>query len=131
MGIAEEMLGLSPSRVDLGIVETARAIEACEAASMACTSCADSSLAEEDVAAMRTCIARAQNCADVCTTTQRALARPLALDHGLVQRALRACIRACESCAGECHRHAPHHAHCAACERTCRACIEACAVLLD
>jgi len=128
---AREMLEAAPTPVALGAADVAAAIDACADAATACTSCADSDLAEEDVAAMRRCIALDLDCADVCTTTGRLLSRTAAPDHVVLHRILLACVRACELCAEECDRHAAHHRHCAICARACRLCAKACGALLE
>ena len=115
----------------LDAADVAGAIDACSDAVQACTSCADSCLAEDDVAALRGCIGLDLDCADVCGATARVLSRQTRYDDFLVHRLLDACVRACTSCAEECERHAGHHEHCRICAEACRACGRACAVLLD
>jgi hypothetical protein len=88
-------------------------------------------LAEDDVATMVDCIAFCDDCADVCTATERILSRPLHADRVVVHRQLRACVRECTVCAAECERHAAHHPHCGICARACRACAKACSELLE
>lgn len=131
MSHAKEMLDASPNPAPLGAADVAAAIEACSDAAQACTSCADSDLQEEDVTAMRSCIALDVDCADVCTTTARVLSRSAAPDHLVLHRLLLACVRVCELCAAECDLHAEHHRHCAICAKACRACVHACTTLLE
>jgi uncharacterized membrane protein len=131
MSYAKEMLDAAPTAVPLGAGDVAAAIDACSNAAQACTSCADSDLAEEDVASLRRCIALDADCADVCTVTARILSRSTAPDHIVLHRLLQACVRACELCAEECARHAEHHRHCAICAKACRACVQACTELLE
>jgi hypothetical protein len=114
---------------DLG--ELTEAIDACGDAQQTCTTCADASLAEDDVAAMAECITRCLTCADVCALTIRLLSRRIRDDRFLISRSLAVCVQTCERCAEECARHAAHHAHCAVCARVCRACAHACRQLLD
>lgn len=130
MSYARQMLDAAPEPSDLGAVEVAAAIDACADVAQACTSCADSCLAEEDVAALRVCIGLDLDCADVCGAAARVLSRQARYDAILVQRLLDACVRACDSCAQECARHAGHHEHCRICLEACRACAQACGVLL-
>ena len=125
------MLEASSSSLPLGVAEVATVIDACLNCLQACTSCADSDLAERDVDDMRDCIALDHSCADVCEVTARLLSRPSHWDPYVVHRLLQACARVCASCAGECARHADHHRHCAICEKACRACAQACNALLD
>jgi hypothetical protein len=71
MSCAHEVLSAMPQSIRFGVDELAAAIEGCATAARACTSCADACLAEDDVPAMRACIASNQNCAEVCGTTAR------------------------------------------------------------
>ena len=125
------MLDAAPSAAVFDPAELAAAIDACGDCVQACTSCADSSVAEDDVAAMRACIGLCLNCADVCAATRRVLSRQTRYDPLLVQRLLGACVRACASSAAECSRHAEHHRHCAICAEVCAACERACRKLLE
>lgn len=125
------MLDATPVRVALGANEVAAAIDACLSAAQASTACADACLNEEDIEAMRVCIALDQDCADVCATTATLLSRPGRADHRVVHRLLQACVHACASSAEECERHAEHHRHCAICARVTRACEVSCKALLD
>jgi hypothetical protein len=125
-----EMLDAAPVELPAGAAEIARAIDACLNCLQTCISCSDSDLVEEDVGELSTCIALCVRCADVCDLTARTLSRTAHWDPFVVQRVLQACVRTCTASAEECHRHAPHHRHCAICEGACRACIEACSALL-
>jgi hypothetical protein len=125
------MLDASPTAIPIGAELVAAAIDACLKCVQSCTSCNDADLAEDNVAEMTTCIALCLTCADVCDVTARCLSRAAHWDNFVVSRLLQACVRSCTSSADECHRHAPHHRHCAICEKVCRACIEACNALLD
>ena len=126
-----DMLEASPAAVPAGVGEVAAAIDACLKCVQSCASCSDADLAEDNVADMATCSALCLACADVCDVTARLLSRSAHWDRFVVHRLLQACVRSCTSSADECHRHAPHHRHCAICEKICRACIEACNALLD
>jgi hypothetical protein len=126
-----DMLEASPADVPAGVGEVAAAIDACLKCVQSCTSCSDADLAEDNVAEMAICAALCLACADVCAVTARALSRPAHWDNFVVHRLLQACVRSCTSGADECHRHAPHHRHCAICEKVCRACVEACSALLE
>jgi hypothetical protein len=127
----KDMIETVPGGVPLGAEPVAAAIDACLRCVQSCTTCANADLVEDDVAEMRTCIARCLNCADVCEATARLLSRPADSEPAVVQLLLQACVRTCASCADECARHAQHHRHCAICENVCRACVEACTALLD
>jgi hypothetical protein len=125
------MLEAMSVEVPLGVAEVAAVIEACATAAQACTSCADACLAEDELAALRACIALDNHCADICAVTARVLSRPGRFDQLVVDHLLRACVIACASCAEECARHAEHHRHCAICAKLCRACEQACTALLE
>ena len=72
-----------------------KALEAVYAAAqcaLVCTTCADACLAEH--ADMAACIRRNLDCADVCFTVARMLARPGRQDSETLTRTLAACARA-------------------------------------
>ena len=94
-------------------------IDAARQAATGATACADGCLAEDDVAALRTCIRRCLDCADVATTTATVLSRQVAMDLGLVRVVLEACAVAAKRCAVECELHAGRHEHCRICARVC------------
>lgn len=131
MTLSRDMLEASPVASELPVEAVAAAIDACLASQQACVSCADSDLAEEDVAAMARCAALCVSCADVCTATERTLSRRFAANHRVTHHLLRACVLTCSDCAQECERHAAHHHHCALCAQACRACAQACETLLE
>ncbi len=131
MSFARDMLEASPVQGELDRDAVAEAIEACLTCAQTCTSCANSDLAESDVAELARCAALCINCADVCLTTMGVLSRPFASDHRVTHQVLRACVLTCTSSAEECARHAAHHRHCAVCEKACRACVHACEALLQ
>src|SRR5438067_12779865 len=81
-------------------------VDAAQTAVTACTACADACLAEADVAALRTCIRRDLDCADLAGVTASVLARQVAMDLGLVRVLLEACTVAAKRCAAECEEHA-------------------------
>jgi Domain of Unknown Function (DUF326) len=107
-----------------------RCVEECFACVVACTSCADANLAEEDVEDLRHCIQLCLDCADVCAATGQVLTRQTSPEPRLTRSLLEACLLACRLCAEECERHAAHHEHCRICAETCRRCEQACAGLL-
>lgn len=126
-----DMLDASPVAVPADVAKVAAAIDACLKCVQSCTSCSDSDLAEDNVGDMAKCIALCVTCADVCEVTARVLSRAVHWDVLVVHRLLQTCVHTCTGSADECHRHAPHHRHCAICEEVCRACIQACNALLD
>lgn len=126
----KEMIDAVPGALPLGADGVAAAIDACLRCVQSCTTCANADVAENDIAEMRRCIAQCLNCADVCDATARLLSRPAYSDPAVILPLLQACVGTCTSSAEECARHASHHAHCAICEKVCRACVEACTALL-
>lgn len=126
-----QMLEASPQHAPLDLADVAAAIDASLNCLQTCIACADSDLIEEDVRAMRVCIALCQTCADICDVTARVLSRAGQWDPLVVHPLLESCVRACTTCAEECDRHAAHHRHCAICAESCRTCIQACRTLLD
>lgn len=131
MSQARAMLEAAPTELTLEIGTVVAAIDACLDSLQACTSCADESLAEDDVQDLALCIALCESCADTCTLAARTLSRPSHWDHTIVRELLSACVRTCALCAAECERHATHHRHCAICAKACRACERACTDLLE
>jgi uncharacterized membrane protein len=125
------MLEASPVEISLNLDDVAAAIDACLTCEQTCTSCADSDLAEKDVAEMSRCIALCVECAEVCGLVARSLSRPARWDPPVIHRLLQACVGTCTNSADECARHAEHHRHCAICAQACRACLRACSNLLE
>ena len=126
-----EMLKASPVELPLNLDHVAAAIDACLTCEQSCTSCADSDLAEQDIAEMSRCIALCIECSDVCGLVARSLSRTSRWDEFVIHRLLQACVRTCTNSAEECTRHAEHHRHCAICAKACRACARACSDLLE
>ena len=125
-----EMITSHPDRA-LDANALVACIEAAHDCAAACTACADACLAEEDVAALRTCIRRDLDCADIATTTASVLSRQVAMDLGLVRVVLEACAVAAKKCAIECQQHADHHEHCRICAQACEALYAASRSLLE
>lgn len=100
----------------------ARCLAACLECVVACEMCSDACLDEDAVQSLARCIRLDRDCAEVCATAARVMARggPLAMD------VCRTCAEACEACAAECERHAAHHDHCRICAEACRRCAEEC-----
>ena len=126
-----EMLNAAPQKLTVEASLIAQAIDSANECATSCTSCASSCLSEPDVAHMITCIRDDLDCADLCTTTARHLARLNASDKQLTLSLLAACIEACVQCAASCGEHRDHHEHCRLCELACQRCENACQALLD
>lgn len=131
MAATESMLETYPGSFGYDAELLAGTIDTVAECATTCTQCADACLAEEDPAAMVTCIRRNLDCADVCAATARVLARQTHYDGAVTRAQLEACIAACRSCGDECAGHADHMDHCRICADSCRRCEEACRQLLD
>lgn len=114
-----DIINSHPDRV-LDAGRLVACIEAARSVATACTACADASLAEDDVAGMRSCIRRDLDCADIATMTASVLSRQVAMDLGLVRVVLEACTVAAKRCAAACEQHADMHEHCRVCAQACR-----------
>ncbi len=97
-------------------------IEACSAASMAATMCADADGAEN----MGRCASMCMNTADVAMTMMRMMMRPNGYDMGVMSSMMTACMTMGEACAAECMMHAEMSEHCRICASACTAMVEAC-----
>ena len=99
-----------------------RCIEACSAASMAATMCADADSREN----MGRCASMCMNTADVATAMMRMMMRPGGYDMGVMTSMMSACMAMGEACAAECETHAAMSEHCRICASACRAMVDAC-----
>src|SRR5262245_11285258 len=108
----------------------AECMEACAACEIACLACADSCLTETDLVALRRCIRLDLDCADLCGTTLRLLARSIDGDARRLRAVVEACARACATCGAECHLHEIDHEHCRLCADAGRRCAERCGRVL-
>lgn len=103
----------------------AAGIDACFDCAETCTACADACLAEADPRALVACIRLNLDCADVCETTGKLLARQTAANVEVVRAQVRACLAAVKACAAECRRHIAME-HCRVCLEACALCEQAC-----
>lgn len=131
MQTIERMMSTTPNKPAAKKESLADCVDACVACELACIACADACLGESDVAMFRKCIRLNLDCADVCGTTARLLARLLEADVEILRAQLEACARACATCGAECHRHGSKHAHCKVCGDACVRCDEACRKVLQ
>ena|SRR5436190_12878585 len=129
--LSKEMLEAHPWPAQLDRDLLARCIDECLACLQTCTACADSDLAENDVAEMRRCIRLCLDCADVCDATLRLLSRQTDYVASTARAQMASCLELCTICASECERHAEHHEHCRICGEVCRRCEQACVAVLD
>ena len=125
------ILTASPQQLTVDVALVAAAIDAANACAIVCTSCASACLSEDHPKEMATCVRDDLDCADICATTARVLARLNRSDKQLTLSLLATCIEACVECAGSCAPHAEHHEHCRLCAEACNACEAACQALLD
>jgi hypothetical protein len=117
---ATRLMTTVPIDLPLDTAQVAEAIEALGSAALACTTCADASLAGDSAADLHACIRACTTTADVCGTTSRVLARPGGYDVPVVRNLLEAAAKACATSGELCDLHADHHKHCRVCEEACR-----------
>lgn len=86
----------------------------------ACETCVTECLNEDHPGHMVECINTCRDCADVCSTVARFVAR----NSQYTGVALQNCITICRDCAEVCRKHDTEH--CQACADACEACVEAC-----
>ncbi len=123
--IARELFSMHPQRsTDPEVLRLC--IEACLDCSAVCSACADSCLAEGDVASLVRCIRTCLDCADLCVATARMLSRQAESSPQLVSSQLDVCRIACLTCSQECLLHAQLHEHCRLCSEACFQCDVAC-----
>lgn len=125
----EQMMATNPNRPSTDARSLADCIEACLVGQLACTSCSDACLGDAHVEDLRRCIRATIDCADVCGTTGRMLARLRDSDDTLLRSQLATCVLACARCYAECDMHSAHHAHAATCSDACRRCEEMCRIV--
>jgi hypothetical protein len=87
-------------------------IEVCLRCAVSCTACADECLDEPDITRLRRSIRLDLDCADVCGTVARLLARRGEPDLATLRAALETCIDICTACAAENQKHADEFEHC-------------------
>ena len=108
-------------------------IDACFECAQVCNACADACLGEQGhLTHLVKCIRLNADCADICTTTGRALLRLTEPDMNVLRAQLQACLSACQACGAECQHHAQdmNMVHCAVCAEACQRCEQACQQLL-
>ncbi|HWC09626.1 MAG TPA: four-helix bundle copper-binding protein [Acidimicrobiales bacterium] len=131
MAKAKEMLETYPGTVNVDVDLLSGTIEALVECANTCTQCADACLAEGGLSPeLAKCIRLDLDCADVCATTSRVVARQREYDANVTRSLLEACAAACKSCGDECEKHAAQMEHCRICAESCRRCEEACRELL-
>jgi len=86
----------------------------------ACENCANACLEEDMVKDMINCIKTDRDCADICGTTHRLVAR----NSDNAGAMLKLCAELCGKCAQECETHDMQH--CQDCAKACRECEKVC-----
>lgn len=121
-----EMVGKHPGFKGEANAALIRCVEACYDCAQTCASCADASLAEDDVRMLARCIRLCLDCTDLCAATGAIATRHLVIENPLLREILGACALTCRRCEEECLKHASHHAHCRVCAEVCASCRKAC-----
>jgi hypothetical protein len=129
--VTKEMLEAHPWDAQIDRDLLARCIDECLACVQSCTACVDASIAEPEVADLRTSIRRCMDCADVCIATLRVLSRQTDYAAATAKAQVASCWEQCALCARECERHAEHHEHHRICGEMCRRCEQACSAVLE
>ena len=117
---ATRLLTTVPLDVPLDAAHVAEAIEALTNAALACSTCADASLAGGSAEELHACVRACTTTADVCTVAARVLARAGGYDVPVVRNLLEASAKACATSGELCDQHADVHKHCRVCEEACR-----------
>src|ERR671918_1386621 len=97
MSYARQLLDTYPGTFNVDAAVLADASDAVNDCAQACTSCADDSLAEQDITALVKVIRLDLDCADVCTATVRVLSRQTEYDANLTRSLLETCVTSCKS----------------------------------
>jgi hypothetical protein len=100
----------------------AHCIEVCLRCAVSCTACADECLDEPDISLLRRCVRFNLDCADVCGTVARLLARRGEPELSTLRAVLEACIDICTACGAENQKHADELEHCKLTAEMCQAC---------
>jgi hypothetical protein len=86
----------------------------------ACEKCSNACLEEDMIKEMRNCIKTDRDCADICNTTYRLVAR----NSDNASAMLKVCADICRKCVEECEHHDMQH--CQDCAKACNECEKAC-----
>ena len=119
-----DMMKSMPAEKTMGMdmMMMQEAIEACSAAAMAATMCADSDTGMD----MAKCSSMCMNTADVATTMMRMMMRPAGYDMASMRAMLMATMEMGRACSAECMMHADMDEHCRMCAKACDAMVMAC-----
>jgi len=122
----KEMIAKHPGFKGEANAALIQCIEECYDCAQTCASCADASLAEDDVKMLARCIRLNLDCTDMCAATGAIATRHLLIESAMLREILAACALTCRRCEEECLKHASHHAHCRVCAEVCASCRKAC-----
>jgi hypothetical protein len=106
---------------EAAMVTQQECIDACMECAKVSDMCAAACLGERDLDALRRCLILTLDCADVCTSAARMMAR----DSDNEPSICRACAEICERCEEECRKHEDLE-HCRICADVCARCAELC-----
>ena len=126
----KEMIAKHPGFKGAANAALSHCIEACYDCAQTCASCADASLAEDDVGMLARCIRLNLDCTDMCVATGAIATRHVVIESSMLREILAACALTCRRCEEECLKHASHHAHCRVCAEVCASCRKACEAAL-
>jgi hypothetical protein len=127
----ERMIATAAKRAKVDPKALTGCVQACFQCAAACRACADACLGEPQIDALRRCIGLNVDCADLCVATGNMVLRTNEPDFALLRATVEACALACRSCGAECRKHASKHEHCRACADECDACERACRAFLQ
>ena len=126
----KQMIGAHPEARGPISPAAIQCIDAAYACAQACTSCADASLAESGVHALRQCIRLSLDCGDVCLAMASLASRHTGANEAVMRKMLDVCMTACRLCEDECRRHAGRE-YCRICADSCQQCCIACQNTLE
>ena len=130
MQYSREILTHHPQTLGVDTRTLAACVAACTDCATACTANADACLAGEMTSGLRYCIRTSLDCAEVCYTTGRLLARQTEPDPTVLRAQLEACAWACRVCREACLKHTQGRPYCRSCVEACTHCEQQCSQLL-
>jgi hypothetical protein len=108
----EAVIAGSSTLENAHIKSLAHCIEVLQRCAVSCTACADECLDEPDITRLRRNIRLNLDCADVCGTVARLLARRGEPDLSTLRALLEACVDICTAAAAENQKHADEFEYC-------------------
>ena len=111
------------SGIDMDMMQ--KCIEACSAAEMAATMCADGATGD----GMAHCASMCMNMADVAMVTMRMMMRPMGMDPMVMGSMMTTCMEMGKACSAECKMHADSDM-CRICAMACDAMVESCKAMM-